>query len=216
MPKRAVYLFNNANIMDIGILGGTNLATNLGNKFIARGMNVVFGVREGFSTRKVEWKILKMHNHNVLNYADAIANSDVIIICCENEFLPVVCKYLKEFGSPDKIFIDSTNGLNDESVVSNTTTIKQETGHQRLIKAFNNLGLDYPKSDPLELIKETYFCGDNREDKLVVKKLIELIGFKAIDAGGIKNASLLEGVYHLSKEISTAKAGDCHFTLMSF
>ncbi|WP_339923069.1 NAD(P)-binding domain-containing protein [uncultured Cyclobacterium sp.] len=201
--------------MKIGILGGTNLATNLGNKFIARGMDVAFGVREGFSARKVEWKILKMQNHNVLNYADAITGSDVIIICCENEFLPVVCKYLKEFGSPEMLFIDSTNGVNDESVTCNTTLIGQETGHERVFKAFNNLGIDYPKSDPLALIKETYFCGDNNKDKLVVKKLIELIGFKAIDAGTIKNACLLEAVYHLSKEISTTKSGDCHFRLMS-
>ncbi|GAB3006939.1 NAD(P)-binding domain-containing protein [uncultured Cyclobacterium sp.] len=201
--------------MNIGILGGTNLATNLGNKFIARGMNVAFGVREGFSTRKVEWRILKMHNHNVLNYAEVISNSDVVIICCENEFLPVVCKYIKEYSSPDMLIVDSTNGVNDESVVCNTTLIRQETGHQHVFKAFNNLGLDYPKSDPLELIKETYFCGDDTKDKLVVKKLIELIGFKAIDAGTIKNAPLLEAVYHLSKEISTAKAGDCHFRLMS-
>ncbi|WP_163380859.1 NADPH-dependent F420 reductase [Cyclobacterium sp. SYSU L10401] len=201
--------------MNIGILGGTNLATNLGNKFIGRGMDVVFGVREGFSTRKVEWKILKMQNHYVLNYADAITASDVVIICCENEFLPVVCDYLKQYGSPDKLYIDSTNGVHNESVDCNTTYIRNETGYQRIFKAFNNLGLDYPKSDPLELIKETYFCGDNPKDKQLLKKLIELIGFKAIDAGMIKNACLLEAVYHLSKEISMAKSGDCHFRLMS-
>jgi len=201
--------------MNIGILGGTNLATNLGNKFIGRGMDVVFGVREGFSTRKVEWKILKMQNHYVLNYADAITASDVVIICCENEFLPVVCDYLKQYGSADKLYIDSTNGVHDEGVDCNTTYIRNETGYQRIFKAFNNLGLDYPKSDPLELIKETYFCGDNPKDKQLLKKLIELIGFKAIDAGMIKNACLLEAVYHLSKEISMAKSGDCHFRLMS-
>jgi len=208
-------MHHNINKMNIGIIGGTDLATNLGNKFIARGMDVVFGVREGFSTRKVEWKILRMQNHYVLNYADAITASDIVLICCENEFLPVVCDYLKEYGTAEKLYIDCTNGLHDESLNCNTTFIRNETGHERLFKAFNNLGLDYPKSDPLELIKETYFCGDSREDRILLKKLIELIGFKAIDAGMIKNACLLEAVYHLSKEISHAKSGDCHFRLMS-
>ncbi|MEX2512005.1 MAG: NAD(P)-binding domain-containing protein [Cyclobacteriaceae bacterium] len=201
--------------MNIGILGGTNLATTLGNKFIARGMKVVFGVREGFSTRKVEWKILKMHNHYVLNYADAIDASDIIIVCCENEFLPVVCNYLKEHCTENKLLIDSTNGQHDPDLGCNTTYIIKETGHQKIFKAFNNLGLDYPKSDPLELMKETYFCGNGTANRAFLKKMIELIGFKAIDAGQLKNACLLEAVYHLSKEISQAKAGDCHFRLMS-
>ncbi|MFC4871173.1 NADPH-dependent F420 reductase [Negadavirga shengliensis] len=201
--------------MTIGILGGTKLATALGNRFIARGMDVVFGVREGFSTRSVEWKILRMRKYYVLSYKEAIADSDVVMICCENEFLPLVCKYLKENGSEDKLLVDCTNGQYDPELGCNTTYIRNETGHQKIFKAFNNLGLDYPQSDPLDLIKETYYCGDGGDDRLFLKRLIEWIGFKAIDAGQLKNAFLLEAVYHLSKEISHSKNGDCHFKLMS-
>src|SRR5690606_13845567 len=92
-----------------------------------------------------------------------------------------------------------------------------DLGHQKVIKAFNNLGLDYPHSDPLGLIKETYYCGDELKEKIRVKRLIELLGFKAIDAGGLQNAYLLEAVYHLRNEISFMKSGgmDCQFGLMT-
>jgi 8-hydroxy-5-deazaflavin:NADPH oxidoreductase len=203
--------------MTLGILGGTSLATTLGSKFIGRGMDVMFGVREGFSSRRVEWKILKMHNHNVLSYYNAISNADIILICCENEFLPLVCDCLMKTKSKEKLVIDCTNGQYDPDLGCNTTFIQKTTGHKKIYKAFNNLGLEYPETDPLELVKETYFCGDGIKDKILLKRLIELIGFKAIDAGKLKNACLLEAVYHLRKEISLVKnnKGDYHFRLMS-
>jgi predicted dinucleotide-binding enzyme len=69
----------------------------------------------------------------------------------------------------------------------------------------------------LGLVKETYYCGDESADKSRVKRLIELIGLKAIDAGKLQNAYLLEAVYHLRKEISFLKTGgmDCHFRLLT-
>jgi 8-hydroxy-5-deazaflavin:NADPH oxidoreductase len=203
--------------MTLAILGGSNLATALGNKYIGRGMKVVFGLREGFSPRQIAWKMLKMQNHNMLGFQEAIENADVIFICCENEVLPAVCQAINEVDTMNKLFIDCTNGKYDPELGCNTTYIQNLTNNPTVFKAFNNLGLDYPKSDPLELVKETYFCGDGLEHRVIIKRLIELIGFKAIDAGKLKNACLLEAVYHLRREISHVKngQGDFHFKLMS-
>jgi 8-hydroxy-5-deazaflavin:NADPH oxidoreductase len=203
--------------MNLAILGGTNLATALGNKFIARGINVEFGVRDGFNTRQVAWKILKMQKQNLLSFKEAINKADVIFLCCDNEFLDPICKYLKDTSTHSKMIVDCTNGQWDPDLGCNTTYIINSTNHPRVYKAFNNLGLDYPKSDPLTLVKETYFCGDGIEDRFLLKRLIELIGFKAIDAGKLKNARLLEAVYHLRREIALVRngEGDLHFTLMS-
>nr|MBI1228606.1 hypothetical protein [Cytophagales bacterium] len=203
--------------MTLGILGGSNLATALGNKYINRGMNVVFGLRNGFSSREVAWKMLRMQNHNMLSFIEAIEKSDVIFICCENDVLPAVCDAINQADVAKKLFIDCTNGQSDPELGCNTTYIQTLTKNPSVFKAFNNLGLDYPKSDPLELVKETYFCGDGSEHRVLVKRLIELIGFKAIDAGRLKNACLLEAVYHLRREISHVKngQGDFHFKLMS-
>lgn len=203
--------------MTLAIIGGSNLATALGNKYIGRGMDVVFGLRDGFSSRQVAWKILKMQNHNMLSFSDAIERADVVFICCENEVLPAVCHAINQVDTANKLFVDCTNGQSDPELGCNTTYIQTLTKNPVVFKAFNNLGLDYPKSDPLELVKETYFCGDGIEHRLLLKRLIELIGFKAIDAGKLKNACLLEAVYHLRREISHVKngQGDYHFKLMS-
>lgn len=203
--------------MTLAILGGSNLATALGNKFLARGMDVVFGVREGFNTMQVAWKILKMQNRTLLSFKEAIAQANVIFICCEDDVLPHVCDAINASDITDKLLIDCTNGKSESELGCNTTYIQEKTNHPSVFKAFNNLGLDYPKSDPLELIKETYFCGDDMKSRVTLKRLIELIGFKAIDAGMLKNAKLLEAVYHLRREIAHVKngQGDFHFKLMS-
>lgn len=203
--------------MTLGIIGGTKLSITLGNKYLSMGLKVVFGVREEFETKQIEWKILKMQKDKVFGYCDAIEKSDMILICCENEYLPLVCQCLRQLKGKDKIVVDCTNGHYNADFACNTCYIQENAGYERVLKGFNNLGLDYPNSDPLELVKETYFCGDNEGDKFRVKKLIELIGFKAIDAGNLKNAPLLEAFYHLRKQISCQKNEniDYHFKLMS-
>ncbi len=203
--------------MTIGIIGGTKLAGTLGNKLIARGIEVVFGVREEFNYHQVEWKILKLQNKKVVGYCEAIEQADIVMICCENEYLSTVCQCLNNPICQDKLIIDCTNSNYKPEVGCNTTYIQAESGHQRVVKAFNNLGLDYPHSDPLGLIKETYYCGNDISDKTRTKHLISLLGFKAIDAGKLENAHLLEAVYHLRNEISFMKSGgmDCHFGLLS-
>ncbi|EON78500.1 hypothetical protein ADIS_1015 [Lunatimonas lonarensis] len=203
--------------MKLAILGGTNLATALGNKFLARGMDVVFGVREGFYVGQVAWKILQMQNRKIFTFREAIDQADIVFICSDNDVLPLICDAINSLDSVNKIVVDCTNGTSENELGCNTGYIVEETNHPAVFKAFNNLGLEYPKSDPLELVKETYFCGDGVESRLILKRLIELIGFKAIDAGKLKNAKLLEAVYHLRKEIAHVKNGygDFHFKLMS-
>ncbi|WP_209329825.1 NADPH-dependent F420 reductase [Lunatimonas salinarum] len=203
--------------MKLAILGGTNLATALGNKFLARGMDVVFGVREGFHAGQVAWKILQMQNQSMLTFREAIDKADIVFICSDNDVLPQICAAMNATDTVGKILVDCTNGTSENELGGNTGFILEQTNHPSLFKAFNNLGLEYPKSDPLGLVKETYFCGDGVESRLILKRLIELIGFKAIDAGKLKNAKLLDAVYHLRKEIAHVKNGygDFHFKLMS-
>lgn len=206
--------------MTIGIIGGTTLAGTLGNRLIAKGVNVVFGVREEFNYQPMEWKILQWHKRKVMGYCEAMAEADIILLCCENQYLSAVCDCFQASeveNKLDKLVVDCTNGQLKPELGSNTAYIIRASGHQNVVKAFNNLGLDYPHSDPLGLIRETYYCGDEPTEKFRVKRLIELLGFKGIDAGRLENASLLEAVYHLRNEISmmTGEGNDCQFGLMS-
>lgn len=204
--------------MKLGILGGTSLAKTLGKKYIHAGLHVVFGVRTEFDTEEAEWKLLNRLHNRICPYESAIIQSEILLICCENQYLGEVCKALKSVDTEDKLIIDCTNANYDEKLaVSNTRLLKNAAPKAHLFKGFNNLGIDYPNLDELGIIKETYYCGDDVPDKIRVKRLIELIGYKAIDAGKIKNAPLLEAFYHLSKEISWNRSdtANFHFKLVS-
>jgi len=203
--------------MKIGILGGTKLALALGNKYLDSGIEVSFGVRKEFVIKEIGWKILNMFIEKVVSIEEAIDKSDIIFICCENEYLMKFIAKLKSVNLEGKILIDCTNSALYKVYDCNTALIRSEIKEVPIFKAFNNLGLDYPKNDLLGVVKETYFCGENGIEKSKVKRLIELIGYRAIDSGGLDNALLLEAFYHLRKEITTIKneQSDYHFKLIS-
>jgi predicted dinucleotide-binding enzyme len=204
--------------MKLGILGGTSLAKTLGSKYLDAGLSVVFGVCSDFDTEANEWKALNRLHHRICPFESAIIQSEIILICSENEHLTEICAALKNVDLDDKIIVDCTNASYKQKLANtNTTQIIKAAPKAATFKAFNNLGIDYPNSDVLGIIKETYFCGDNDQERLRLKRLIELIGFRAIDVGRMVNAPLLEAFYHLSKEICwNKKENSCyHFKLIS-
>lgn len=204
--------------MKLGILGGTPLSKTLGKKFIHAGLHVVFGVRHDFDTEEPEWKLLNRLHNRICPFESAIIQSEIILICCENQYIKDICLALKNVETEGKLIIDCTNAQYDDKLAdSNMLQLKKAAPKAFWFKAFNNLGIDYPNSDVLGIIKETYYCGDEVPEKIRVKRLIELIGFKAVDAGKINNAPLLEAFYHLSKEISWNKkeTSNFHFKLVS-
>jgi predicted dinucleotide-binding enzyme len=198
--------------MKLGILGGTSLAKTLGKKFINAGLNVAFGVRHDFDTQENDWRMLNLLHHRICPYESAIIQSEIILICSENIDLKEISLALKNVNTSTKLIIDCTNAPYDKKLgASNTLLLQRAAPEAHLFKGFNNLGIDYPNSDNVGLIKEVYFCGDDIPDKIRVKRLIELIGFNAIDAGEINNAPLLEAFYHLGKEISWNKGETSNF-----
>jgi len=204
--------------MKLGILGGTSLAKTLGKKYLEAGLTVVFGVSSEFDTGASDWKMLNRLHNRICPFESAIIQSEVILICCHNDYLSEVCAALKSADLYGKIIIDCTNATYNQKLVNtNTQQIVKVAPKATVFKAFNNLGIDYPNSDVLGIIKETYFCGDRIAEKIRVKRLIELIGFRAIDAGKMNNAPLLEAFYHLSKEIAWNKteSSNYHFKLVT-
>ncbi|WP_373494407.1 NADPH-dependent F420 reductase [Aquiflexum sp.] len=203
--------------MEIGILGATKLTTTLGKKLHSAGSHVIYGVRENFEAKDIEWKILNRFPGHVFSFFESIKRADIILICCENEQLPEICQAFLDLDLKDKTIIDCTNGTFERNFSCNSVLIQKFLGNKNIYKAFNNLGLDYPNSDVLGLIKETYFCGEEGAEKQKVKKLIEKSGFKPIDAGSSQSAYLLEAFFHLGKEIAINKKEktEYHFKLIT-
>jgi predicted dinucleotide-binding enzyme len=203
--------------MKIGILGATKLTATLGKKFLSSGLQVIYGVRENFEAKDIEWKILNRFPGQVFSFEEAVKRAEVVLISCENDQLPDICESFLNHDLSDKTIIDCTNGRFESNFSCNNFLIQKSLGDKNIYKAFNNLGLDYPNSDVLGLIKETYFCGEEGAEKQKVKKLIEKSGFKAIDAGSSQSAYLLEAFFHLGKEIAINKKEktEYHFKLIT-
>jgi 8-hydroxy-5-deazaflavin:NADPH oxidoreductase len=203
--------------MKIGILGATKLTTTLGKKILSSDSHVIYGVKENFESKDIEWKLLNRFPSQLYSFTEAIKRSEIVLICCENDQLPDICQSFLNLDLTDKTIIDCTNGRFESNFSCNSFLIQKSLGKKNIYKAFNNLGLDYPDSDVLGLIKETYFCGEEGPEKLKVKKLIEKSGFKAIDAGSSQSAYLLEAFFHLRKEIATSKKEktEYHFKLIT-
>jgi predicted dinucleotide-binding enzyme len=201
----------------VGILGGTRLALTLGKLLSARMVEIAYGVRKGFVPSEIEWKILNMSSNPLKTFKEVIDCSEIVLICCENNYLEQVFEELSSSDLSEKTVIDCTNSDDPKVFACNTDFIKSILGTPKIFKALNNLGLDYPNSDPMGVVKETYYCGPDIPEKLVVKQLIAKMGFKAIDAGKLENAPLLEAMFHLRKAISNTKDANSeyHFKLVS-
>lgn len=189
--------------MKIALLGGTSLANTLGKKYMDTGISVVFGVAPDFDSSVPEWRVISRFLNKIQSYQEAIREAEIILICCRNEVLAQIIKILKQEDLSTKILVDCTNNrYRNKLETSNVNRLKRAAPGVSVFKAFNNLGLDYPAFDSLGVIKEVYFCGPNNSAKTRIKRLIELIGFKAVDAGDLENAALLEAFYHLGKQLS--------------
>ena len=171
--------------MKIGFLGGTSLSHTLGKKYLEAGLEVVFGVSSDFDTEAPEWKLLNRLNHRICPYESAIIQAEILLICAENSSLAEILKALSSAETDDKIIIDCTES--DISQLPNTVLIRSAAPKSHLFKAFNNFGVDYPKAGVFRRMIDTKVFGEPIPQKLRVRRLVELIGYKSIDAGLIHN-----------------------------
>lgn len=193
--------------MKLGLLGGTPLSKTLGKDYLHAGLEVVFGVSSDFEAKDEEWKLLNRLHNRICPFESAIIQAEIILICCENSQLPEICLALKNVDTDDKLIVDCTQtGLDKNLAAKNTFAIRKSAPQASLFKAFNNLGIEYDSLLPsYKTIKETQFFSNQEAQKLRVKRLIEFIGFKAIDAGILAEMPVIESNLNISKEISGIK-----------
>ena len=176
--------------MKISILGAGRIGSGLGNKWKAAGHEIIFGLRNPDDPK---YKSLRSDGFKLVTLTEAMEASDIIVVAVPFSAAREVLGSARDLSK--KIIIDCTNALSGlpTGFLSAAEAIGRWSGCEKVIKAFNATGsanLENPDYNGTRI--DTYICGDNKDAKKVVKQLAEQVGFSVVDAGGIKNAYLLE------------------------
>lgn len=180
--------------MKIGILGAGMVGGTLGKRFAEKGHEVFFGVPNPAEHED------KKAFANVGTVSEASANTEIIVLAVPFDAAQEV---IHECGAiSGKILIDCTNPLKmSDGKLSLTLGFKTSAAEEisriaknaHVVKCFNQTGFDNMANPQYENGETVQFiCGDNTEARETVRKLAAEIGFDAIDAGGLKQARLLE------------------------
>jgi predicted dinucleotide-binding enzyme len=183
--------------MNITILGAGNMGAALTKQLSLSGHSVRVVSRD---TNKARDLASRYRGVVTAAAADGIADSDAVIVATGYED---AVSALHSLGSlAGTVVVDVTNPLTKDfsglSVGHDTSAaeeIAKAVPGADVVKAFNTLFaqvLDDGPSFPNSQTAPAFFASDSERAKDVARKLIESIGFKAIDAGGLKNARYLE------------------------
>jgi NADPH-dependent F420 reductase len=178
----------------IAIVGPGNVGSALGGRLESSGFAVVYGVREG-SDAKSAGKAARA------SVKEAASGADVIFLAVPGQ---VALEAAKGLGPCEgKIVVDCNNAIrwdggpvwNPPAEGSLAQAIQKALPGARVVKAFNQFGAEY-HADPKvgDTNADVFLAGDDAEAKAIVSSVAEAAGFRPIDAGPLRNASVLENL----------------------
>ena len=137
-------------------------------------------------------------NARAATVAEAAASADVILLATPWEATKTVLDDAGDLSG--KIVIDAVNpllpdlsGLEVGTTTSAAEQIEAWLPGSRVVKAFNTVGFPV-MANPVISGKPVvlFYCGDDAAAKKVAAQLASELGFEVADAGGLKQARLLE------------------------
>jgi 8-hydroxy-5-deazaflavin:NADPH oxidoreductase len=203
--------------MKIGIVGSGNIGANAARLLVGTGHEVALSNRRGPETLQELVKELG-DKAQALTVEEAARFGDVVLVAVplgKYKELPAEAFY-------GKVVIDAGNyyperdGQISELDSNATTSSELMSAHlrgARLVKAFNtiyyvHLASQGNKSLPLEERRAIFIAGDDSEAKEIVAKLIEEIGFAAVDTGFLREGGKRQqpGTNIHNQELSATQA----------
>ena len=203
--------------MKIGVVGAGHIGSNAARLFVKAGHEVAISNSRGPQTLETLVEELG-DNATAATVEQARDFGDVVFIS-----IPLG-KYtdLPVEGWEDKIVIDSNNYYPerdgdiaplDSGETTSSELLLQHLPGARLVKGFNTIWFEHLKSQgntelPLDERRAIFIAGDDSDAKAVVAKLIEDIGFAAVDTGFLADGgrSQQPGTAIYNKELTAAEA----------
>jgi 8-hydroxy-5-deazaflavin:NADPH oxidoreductase len=184
----------------IGVIGAGTVGGNLGARLSNSGFEVKFGVRE--VDDKVKALLGRTKGATTGTPDDAAAWGDVVFLAVPGNVTLEVAKGLAKHLQ-GKVVVDCNNPVtwgegpvwNPPPEGSLAQAIAKAAPGTRVIKGFNTLGAEF-HGDPNHAgpPAQVFFAGDDAEAKKTFTEVATKGGWRPVDAGPLRNASVLENV----------------------
>jgi NADPH-dependent F420 reductase len=207
--------------MKIAILGTGKVGGNLGKQWASAGHTIVFGSRDPNSEKVNELLNDIGPQASAASEVEAVKDAEVVLLAVPYGAAQEVLANMGDLGG--KVLIDATNALaqgGPAAPLSPTSSaglnVASWAKNARVVKAFNTIGSAVMLTPQInEGQVAVLYAGDDMAAKAVVRKLIQDIGFDAVDAGPLSNAYLLEAMCILWIDLARARGmGQVGFSLL--
>ena len=179
--------------MKIGIIGAGNIGGTLTRRLSALGHDVVVANSRGPATLEA---LANEAGARAVTVEEAARGRDVVIVTIPEKAIPKLPKDLFDASNRDTVVVDTGNYYPQrdgklaaiESGTTESRWVSQQIGHP-VIKTFNNIYAKHlmengrPRGDPKRIALPV--AGDDDEQKAVVMRLVDELGFDPVDAGSL-------------------------------
>ncbi|MBI3667115.1 MAG: NADPH-dependent F420 reductase [Acidobacteria bacterium] len=189
----------------MAIVGGTGAeGSGLAQRLARAGARVLIGSRD---LRRAEAAAARIPRAEGRLNADAAREADIVILTVPLEAQISTLKSLKASFRPGAVLVDTTVPL--EAAVGGRLTrtlglwagsaAEQAARHVpdgvAVVAAFHSVSASLLAEIDTSLESDVLLCGDSAEAKAAVREVIEMLpGARAVDAGPLENARLLESL----------------------
>lgn len=187
----------------IAVVSGTGAeGFGLASRFAKAGLRVIVGSREA---AKAEDAARRIGNAEGRQNAYAVREADIVILTVPLAAQIPTLKSLRESFRPGAILVDATVPLEAAigGRISRPLTLWEGSAAQQaarqtppgvaVVSAFHTLGAELLAKLDQPIDSDVLICGDDANAKAVVAELVALLpGARAIDAGPLENARLVE------------------------
>jgi len=186
--------------MKIGIIGAGNVGGALAGSAAKAGHTVSISASKPESAERAAGETAA---RPARTNKDAVEGADVVILAIPGNALDAVVAELGD-ALAGKIVVDVTNQMSPDALCESAAErIQRKAPRARVVKAFNTAFATHhadPQVDGTNV--DAFAAGDDAEAKAAVLRLAEQIGFRPVDAGGLKMARALEGMALLNIQLN--------------
>ena len=189
--------------MNVLVIGAGNMGSAFVKQLVTAGHQVAVTAR---NAEKAQTVATANPGARAVVSANAASQADVIVLATAYGDAVSALKSVGDLHG--KVVIDITNPLTADYMgltIGHSTSAAEEIAkavpEAKVVKAFNTVfaqvlaeGANFGQGH----VVPAYFAGDDAAAKATVSAVIESTGFKAVDAGPLKNARYLEAVAGLN------------------